>query len=134
MNNVTNYLNDGANWQSRSVLSYLSSTYIDDTAVALNCGRYENGREQGYVFSARKNGKQRNYAVYEHRNSDDLCVVVNDVATLGTPAAHIIYDGMESKYDVTKSFRYGEIVPCGEWITNDITRWAKEIDEEQSND
>ena len=132
MNNVMNYLNDGANWQARCVLANLGSVCFDEKSISLDCGRYENGREQGYVFTARMNGKQRNYAVYEHRNSDDLCIVVNDAATFGTPQASVMYGSMNDKYDVTKSFQYGQILECGMWIYNDIEKWAKELSEAEN--
>lgn len=130
MNRVYNYLNDGSNWQAKCVLAYLGSMPIDDELTDLTCGRYENGREQGYVFSVRRNDKQRNYAVYEHRNSDDLCVVVNDIPTFNTPPAKVMYDSMENKYDVTKSFRCGEIMECGTWIYEDICDWIDADKEE----
>ena len=78
------YMNDGANWQAQVILIYLrqnepfilEGTYNSELRsyeASLSVGRYENCREQGYIFSLRYKGMQRNYAVYEHRNSDNLC-------------------------------------------------------------
>ena len=79
---IENYLNDGANWQAKCILYYLQSmySYITDSTYNANykryeaiidVGRFENCREQGYVFSLRYKTEQRNYCVFEHRNSDN---------------------------------------------------------------
>ena len=72
---ITDYLNDGANWQAQGVLAYLKSQHID-----INVTRYDNCREQGYIFFKRvskgRKTYQKNVTVYEHRNSDALCIVV----------------------------------------------------------
>ena len=126
------YMNDGANWQAQAVLAYLRSAGVNAVGETWNSenkeydanievGRYENCREQGYIFSVRYNGKQRNYAVYEHRNSDDLCVVVFDYKSINTPNNDVVADAMGNcKYNYTKSFKCGDIVACGDYITDDI--------------
>ena len=85
---IESYLNDGANWQAQSVLSYLRSireSIVSKTwSDSLRCyeafiyvGRYENCREQGYVFTISYMGEYKHYAVYEHRNCDNLVVLIN---------------------------------------------------------
>ena len=137
MNFVSYHMNDGADWQARSVCAYLGQV-CTPSEVDLNVYRYVNGREQGYIFTARKkkDGEtfQRNYAVYEHRNSDDLCVVVNDTMSFGAPASSVIYDGMKDKWDVTRSFNCGQIVECGNYIINDIEKWSESLDEDGEDD
>ena len=78
MNKIEQYLGDGANWQAQAVLAYLrmaafrvrecTKPLIADPEIEV--GRYENCREQGYVFRL-KVGTEilMNYAVYEHRNN-----------------------------------------------------------------
>ena len=94
---IENYMHDGANWQAQAVLAYLRATKsnaINETwnkerhcyDAEVYVGRYENCREQGYIFSVMYKGEQRNYCVYEHRNSDQLCVVVFDAISNGTPS------------------------------------------------
>lgn len=127
------YLNDGANWQAQAVLGCLRSQSehaVDNSwnkekkeyEAKLYVGRYENCREQGYIFSVRYKDEQRNYAVYEHRNSDNICVVVFDRKTIDTPTAKVVtIDVMEDrKNNYTKSFHYGEIVECTDYIIKDI--------------
>ena len=91
MANINEYLNDGANWQAQAVLAYMKGNIIrvedfvkyenkdKNLSYRARVGRYENCREQGYVFSIQIGyGNERHYAVYEHRNSDILCVLISD--------------------------------------------------------
>ena len=141
MTRIEYYMNDGANWQAQAVLAYLRVTinnaisktwddknkkYLADVFV----GRYENCREQGYIFSVQYKGKQRNYAVYEHRNSDQLCVVVFDALTMNTPVKELVWDAMgDSKWNYTKAFGFGEIVSCGDYIVEDIKEFINKVQE-----
>ena len=129
---VDKYMNDGANWQAQSVLAYLrtaKNNAIDKTwnkeykcyDASVEVGRYENCREQGYIFSVQYKGEQRNYCVYEHRNSDDLCVVVFDGVTINTPTLEMVCGAMkDSKWNYTKAFLCGQIMECGDYILDDI--------------
>ncbi len=139
MMNVKDYLNDGADWQAQMVLAYVRAhathavekSYdenIREYGINIRVGRYENCREQGYVFSvnAISNGKhvQKNYAVYEHRNSDFLCVLISTKNTYGrTPSVDDMWaDKPEdaSKYDVDETFSCGDALACGKFIIDDI--------------
>jgi len=149
MMNVKDYLNDGANWQAQMVLAYVRAyaTYaveksyddkIREYRINIHVGRYENCREQGYVFSidAISHSKyvQKNYAVYEHRNSDALCVLISTKKTFGnTPSINEMWADKPkntSKYDVDKTFSCGNALACGEFIIDDIRGtiedWLKE--------
>lgn len=141
MINIENYMHDGANWQAQSVLAYMRVTKnnaIDKTwnkeyhryDAEVNVGRYENCREQGYIFSVQYKSEQRNYCVYEHRNSDQLCVVVFDALTTDTPKKELVWDAMgDSKWNFTKSFGFGEIVSCGDYIIEDMKEFINKIQE-----
>lgn len=137
---IENYLEDGANWQAQATLAYLRQLHEHALGpswdkekarytATLDVGRYENCREQGYIFSIRYGVEQRNYAVYEHRNSDKLCVIRFDGWTMNTPEAEMVWDNMKDKWDVTISFDYGEIVKCGDWLVEDMRAF---LDEEVS--
>lgn len=110
---IERYLNDdGANWQARCVLIYLGR-HLPNLEVV----RYENCREQGYIFYMAIDDKQMNVAVYEHRNSDALCIVSFEKFTGYTPPkAKDVWENMEDKWDTTADFECGEIVKCGESI------------------
>lgn len=139
MTRIEYYMNDGANWQAQAVLAYLRATKnnaIDKTwnkefhkyDASVVVGRYENCREQGYIFSVQYEGEQRNYCVYEHRNSDDLCVVVFDALTMNTPVKELVWDAMgNSKWNYTKAFGFGEIVSCGDYIIEDIKDFINKV-------
>lgn len=136
------YMNDGANWQAQCVLAYLrtySESAIDESwnkehsfyEAHFEVGRFENCREQGYVFSVFYKNQQRNYAVYEHRNSDELCVVVFDGLTINTPTLEMVCKAMgDSKWNYTKSFSCGKVVECGDYIFKDIKNFIKNLKEE----
>lgn len=141
MTNVKHYLDDGANWQAQAVLAYLRSMYswvVDGTynkeenfnEAEFMVGRYENCREQGYIFSLRYKRRQRNYAVYEHRNSDNLIVLVFDCCTINTPYGVEVWGKMKDKYDYTKSFSCGQIVECGDYIIENAQQFIKALKEE----
>ena len=132
------YMNDGANWQAQVILIYmrhyedliLEDTYNNDIRcyeASLSVGRYENCREKGYIFSLRYKGMQRNYAVYEHRNTDNLCIVANNIETINTPSAATIYENMRDKYDTTVNFDYCDFEECSIWLIEDMRKFIKEI-------
>lgn len=128
------YMTDGANWQAQCVLAYLRSmgkseveylTWNKETSRAkgeLCVGRCENCREQGYIFTLTYSAKQLvHFWVYEHRNSDNLCVVEFEGGFINTPTINDI--PMKDKYDITKDFPCGDIVSCGEWIVERIKEY-----------
>ena len=136
------YMNDGANWQAQCVLAYLrrhGNGVVEDLTWnkenkrcdgELYVGRCENCREQGYVFTITYGVKQlAHFWVYEHRNSDDLCVVEFEGHFINTPTINDI--PMKDKYDTTKEFSCGDIVDCGDWIIDRIEYYinrAKSMD------
>lgn len=139
MTNIECYMHDGANWQAQGVLAYLRNQreYIleetwskDDGRYTtdVSVGRYENCREQGYVFSVCYKCRQRNYAVYEHRNSDELCVVAFDGLTINTPTLELVCEAMGgSKWNYTKAFPCGRIVECGDYIVDGMKKFIHDI-------
>jgi len=120
------YLEDGANWQAQCVLAYLKGQDID-----IDVTRYDNCREQGYIFFKKvwKGTKayQKNVAVYEHRNSDALCIVVFDKVTANDPQNSDVWENMEDKWDTTNDFRCGEIVECGDTIIDIFKEFLDEL-------
>jgi len=145
---LENYLNDGACWQSQAVLAFLRTRYDSILESSWNpewkrhdatiyCGRYENCREQGYVFSLSYKGHVRHYAVYEHRNSDEIIVLISTMSTINTPGINDMWaDKGENatKYDYDKAFRYFEIVDCGNWIVEDMKKHLSEWIESEKKD
>ena len=140
MVNINEYLNDGANWQAQAVLAYIKGNifslenfvkYDNNLFYKAKVGRYENCREQGYVFSIQVGYEnERHYAVYEHRNSDTLCVLISDGLCMNTPNVEFMWKDRgenASKYDYNKGFDCGDIIKCGEWIIADMMEWAEEI-------
>ena len=134
MINIEYYMEDGANWQAQCVLAYLRSignsrvenlTWDKEKHRAegeLRVGRCENCREQGYIFTLIYGTKQLvHFWVYEHRNSDVLCVVEFEGFFINTPTIDNI--PMKDKYDTTKDFSRGDVVSCGEWIVERIIEY-----------
>lgn len=150
MINVEYYLNDGASWQAQAVLAYIranTSSAVDitynkelgDYAVHIEVGRYENCREQGYVFTIKFVGEdaetkerhfyQRNYAVYEHRNSDNIIVLISNTNTINTPDIDDMWKDKgnnPSSFDYDRAFDCGDIMRCGDYVLSDMKDFIKE--------
>ena len=143
MTRIENYMNDGANWRAQAVLAYMRGNIfrIEDKVeyeykgvfdyFTTKVGRYENCREQGYVFSIQVgNEKERHYAVYEHRNSDNLIVLISEGLCMDTPNVDFMWKDKgenATKYDYDRGFCWGEIVKCGEWIIEDMLGWIDKL-------
>lgn len=136
MVDISRYMDDGANWQSQCVLSYVRSHTYGVTSfflgdidadkrkeverlllfIHVEVGRYENCREQGYVFSVSCFSKRLNITVFEHRNSDGLCLIVFEGSFLNTPTWEDVWRGKEDKWDIDYKFVCGDVVSCGEKV------------------
>ena len=128
---------DGADFQAQAVLAYLrqgdgiedswSKEYKEYQADP-QVNRWHNGREQGYVVSMRSEGyvKQINIAFFEHRNSDSICVLVFEAMTINPPTLDNIPEGVyKDKYDLTKSFSYGQALEASDWIREQLVLFWK---------
>lgn len=144
---LKNYMQDGANWQARCVLCYLQGNIheieflikdelkLEKDESYIYVGRYENCREQGYVVSLIYKGRRINYAIYEHRNSDELIILKSNCKTTNTPDVNAMWKDKgenPSKYDYDKSYSWGDIVLCGDWIINDMKLFITGIEKELS--
>lgn len=137
---IKSYFEDGANWQAKAVLAYLK-TGINEVEYAsglspykfqlynaqITVGRYENGREQGYVVCLEFNGKCTYYCIYEHRNSDDIIIDKSDYQSysINTPQVDTLFSENHSKYDYTIGFPCGSIIDAGKWIIDDMLKIVK---------
>lgn len=143
---IENYMQDGANYKARAIMCLIQGRITEvkecmkgiNKDVAAHIGRFENCREQGYVLSLfYKCQFIRNYAFYEHRNSDRMCLLMSDTSTINTPRADAMF-GDRGKYDVDKSFDSDEIVEAADYIIeqmitdlrNHVENLPKETDEE----
>lgn len=140
--NIDGFFMDGANVQAQIVALLLREMrewileptydreFVDKYWGRIQIGRLENCREQGYVFSLKYDfydfSEQRNYGVYEHRNTDSICVLVNDLWTINTPTMEQIWEGKKGKYDYDKDFNYGEWEKCARWIAEDMRKHLEE--------
>lgn len=150
MYNIENFLYDGAGMQAQiiaiiireqkaRVLDLIWNKEWKDYEGRIAIGRFENCREQGYVVSLNDyKGNQRNYAFYEHRNSDNICVLVRDGVTINTPSLDYMWEGKKDKWDVDKSFSYGEWQKCADWILEDMKSnlegWIEKRKQEKTED
>ena len=121
---IENYMQDGANYKARAIMCLIQGRISEvkecmkgiNKDVAVHIGRFENCREQGYVLSLfYKYQFIRNYAFYEHRNSDQMCLLMSDTFTINTPSVDAMF-GDRGKYDVDKWFEYDEIVKAADYI------------------
>ena len=95
----------------------------------IEVGRFENFREQGYVFSIRNYpnyDKQGNWVVYEHRNVDHVVVFFFNETTTNTPTLDEVCDKMDNgAYTEKKDFGY-DIIGMLEWLKKDMTEWVED--------
>lgn len=149
---IKSYLQDGANYQAQAVLALMRYRdvvvrgYAEDIAKSLSgkayenfketanqthieVGRFENCREQGYVFTLYIGYNQdKHYAVYEHRNSDNLIVLcpLKKTICLNTPTIRQMWtDENRGKNDYNKRFSPEDVVACADYICEDM---KKQID------
>lgn len=152
MVDIKSYLQDGANYQAQAVLALMRYRdvvvrgYAEDIAKNLSgkayenfketanqthieVGRFENCREQGYVFTLYIGYNQdKHYAVYEHRNSDNLIVLcpLKKTICLNTPTIGQMWtDENRGKNDYNKRFSPEDVVACADYICEDM---KKQID------
>lgn len=121
---LQNYLQDGANHQAQSVISFLKGNCNQN----INVARWENYREQGYILSLYHEKRQLNIIVFEHRNSDSICAVkweqleMNSI-TIETAKFGEVY---KTKYDISFEVSYGQILLMVEWINEEFDKFIKE--------
>lgn len=131
---------DGANYQARAVLAYLTKfggiqeswshgykRYMAEPQV----DRWHNCREQGYVVTLRSETclRQINIAFFEHRNSDDICAVEWEGHHLNPPTINDIPEShpyKDSKYAVTHCVSVGEAEAMADWIFRRLTNFWNE--------
>lgn len=130
---IKSYMNDGACSQAQAVLTFLRprSYELGDNAD-IRVGRFENCREQGYIFTLVYSGVQvAHYTVYQHRNSDNICIIKFRGSFLNTPTLDDVLKDRKDKYDIDKYFDYGEVLECAEWIANDMSGEILKIKEKK---
>ena len=130
---IQSYMNDGANYQAQAVLALLRSKVesimsSEKLLAIFEVGRWENCREQGYVFSINVGHKRcKNYCVYEHRNSDSICVQMFEGFHLNTPSIEDVFDnGRKTKWDIDKTFPCEQVVECADFIIADMKNVYRE--------
>lgn len=140
MTDLAHYLADGADASSRAVLALLQGRLVGITESRnygfnkrLEVNRWSNGREQGYITSLRvmpsntKHPPQLNFAWFEHRNSDSICVLIwkqDSFNTLSIDTADF-GDLYKDKYDVSASFKYNEQYNASEYIAKHIESYIE---------
>lgn len=128
MIDIKTYSNDGANWQAQAVLAYVRSHLDLPKTYKVLVGRYENCREQGYIFTLCKDYLQLlHIAVYEHRNIDSIIIKTFRGQFVNTPRAEDL--GMEDKWDYDEDFEYGKILECGKEVVSNIEYEINSINE-----
>ena len=124
---------DGANYQARAVLAYLTryegirESWTDEYKMYNadpRVGRWHNCREQGYVISLHSRGRpgrQLNIAFYECRNGDHIEAMAWEEDTIfsNPPTLH-------SKTDRTPTWHsvdYGRASEMAEWIFEELRKF-----------
>lgn len=141
MTDLKNYLQDGANYQARSVLMFLQrDANIEESwnkdrnyyEASIKVSRWENCREQGYICSlyVPTNNKQLNICFFEHRNGDSIHAVMWEQFSINSITIYNAEFGdvYKTKYDTSFSVKYGQIVEMSDWIINQFRHfWIENI-------
>jgi len=142
---LKDYMRDGANYQARAVLAYLQqygsigeswNEEYEDYDANVEIGRWENGREQGYIVSLRdqKDFKQLNIAFFEHRNSDQICAIKwhqNSFNSITINTAKFPENIYQDKWQLSHIVGYGNVVEMADWIWEQLTiHWIEGRNEE----
>lgn len=136
MAELKSYLSDGANYQARATLMFLQgegdiieSWNGQSYEAEIQIARWENCREQGYVVSlVNKLNEQINIAFFEHRNSDKICAVKWEQASINalTIDTAEFGDVYKNKHDLSHSVNYGKAYEMAKWIFKELkTHWKK---------
>ena len=77
-------------------------------------------------------GEYKHYAVYEHRNCDNLVVLINEGFSMNTPSVEFMWEGHDGngklqKWSYDKDFDFGEIIQCGDFIAEDMKSFIDEV-------
>ena len=136
MTKLNSYLDDGANYQARGVLSFLQAyegieeswnKKMREYEANIKVARWENCREQGYIISlnSRDYKRQINIIFFEHRNLDSIHAVeweqksLNSI-TIDTAKFNNIY---QDKYQTSFSVGYGKVVEMSDWIWETLVKF-----------
>lgn len=115
---IYDYLQDGAGRQERAVLhTFLGLNPSEDISV----GRWENGREQGYVLSH----NSLNIAFFTDRHSDIICAVKWDGFYMDTPTLHDLPENhrwCKSIHNPDHSEPYQNFKEMALWIKDQFER------------
>lgn len=126
----------GVNYQVLAIAQVLANRAPDFAEysewhyqVMFNTYRWYNCREQGICLSMSPNPFSKpvlNIAIFEHRNSDEICCLKweTDHLYMNSPLEdkdiyQKAYHGGD-KFDVAASFKYLEIGKCVDWIYNEF--------------
>lgn len=129
---VKEYLQDGADYQSRAVLMLIQGLlggyefgYKKPTVA-----RWSNCREQGYVISTNTfKGKDMHIAFFQHRNSDSIHAVrweepyIENPPTIDTANFGEVY---KDKFDTSFQVKPHEIAKMSEWIVEQIRAYCSQ--------
>ncbi len=127
---INNYMQDGACFQARVVLAFLSNFYVEPSYntetkkyVDIFVAPWENRSGHGYVLSmTAKNGKQLNVAFFEADVFNEIHVVVwqqISVHSLTIDSARI--DGQSYSEKVSHISDYGDVIGTSRFIKAQFT-------------
>jgi hypothetical protein len=93
-----------------------------------------NGRERGIVIymNNANHRDQINIAIYEHRNSDNICALMWRQQTYINPPslATLPENVFKDKWDVTESWSYYKAVDAAQWVVEQLNQfWTKTVTE-----
>jgi hypothetical protein len=138
---LESYFEDGACVAAQAVMVLAKGMSTIDSSwnseykeydAKIKVARWENCREQGYVFFLRSKDYQRqlNVAFFEHRNSDSICAVKwEQITGNASPNIDMLVaqeDVYTDKWDVSHTVSYNEHYQMAEWIVKQFNDFWEE--------
>jgi len=124
---LNNYLYDGAGSQAKATLAILQGL-LSGNIPEVKLGRWENGREQGYIvyYYNSKIQKQINIAFFEYRKTDDLCAIKWEQTSIDK-AITLVNADLPAPYKHSYEVNYGQILKMAKWITKEIKKISERV-------
>jgi hypothetical protein len=116
-------LNLGRGLKNSLIVMELLRDDDDLRDVYVSVGAFTNCREVGLTFAAPNTlGNFFTWCIYEHRNSDQI--IVNGRPGLVSWNGVLPYKA-DDKYDVIKSFGWGQFQDAADFLKREILEWSK---------
>jgi|SRR6185436_10276311 len=130
----------GCHYNAWAVLHILAGKDVDtDNGWRVETAPWYNGRERGFTFTISNFKKTLHVAVFEHRNSDDICALRwEGESDINPPTCESdcekAYHGKNKWDGIAHTVEYNEAGKMAEWVQNELENFADQHSKEVEDD